>query len=440
MQLPPVNDNQIFDNMQHKSDLCQLGKAAWDVFKKDVYVLDQPVRQDANSVWGKQIQKLRSADELHGDKTKEAASLAFWNSRCHKRLDSDVWGNALVDNVTCVLAAKRVDVQRFNVAYLNARVDVHKFISTGHGNHKEGMIKLVNTALCVSKDSIVKLTTNLNPEYNLYNGSRGTVVDIVYDPTDAEHGTGYRKDGTQYATIIVDFKEYTGPVLWTGAPRTWVAIQRVGMNCDDKRRCCERVGYPLQVGKADSIHCSQGMTCGEGEQFARVLGLWSGLMEQKIGPGLSYVLASRCKKMENFALSQPFSTSELKQIATGRKFAKIKAHDEALRSLARGQKKSRANAFRQTSVKSTDSRNSTSKIELGSQEDFKLRMHWFYKVCREKCGEANGEVAKNIEIQACLAQWRASCLSTTGFDLDIPYTKRQTRVVRRSTRTKDTKK
>ena len=435
LQLPPVFDDQIFTNMIHKSDLKRSGQTVYDLFKEDIYVLDQPVRQSSTSVWAQELQKLRNPTMLHGTSARLDETVEYWNRRALNRLPQLNWENAMTDNVTCVLAATKRKVHQFNSDYLKVRQNIHRFISVDNAprGHKDGMMKRVNPSLCVSKDSIVKLTININPEYNLYNGSRGTVVDIVYDPDQddlpEDNGLGYRSSGLQNAMLIVDFKEYSGPALWDGAPATWVAIQRVELCCDNDTRCCKRRGYPLMVGKADTIHCSQGMTIGIGEQFRRVVGWWTGRMEQNIGPGLWYVLASRCKTMEDFALLEKFTKTSIKTIATGRKFGAIKLHDDTLRSLARTQRKARADSFANTQKKSVQQSKKSATVEFGSQQDLVLRMHWFYKTCREKMAGMPSDTAKSREINACLNQWRQSFKKVAKRDFDeFEFVKRTTNV------------
>ena len=121
------------------------------------------------------------------------------------------------------------------------------------------------------------------------------------------------------------------------------------------------------VGKADSIHCSQGMTIGAGKEFERVLVKWSSAMENAIGPGLFYVAASRCKCKENVAFEEKLSRACIGSIAMSTRFKETKAQDERLRAKAEQQRTARKVEFVRL--------NRNDQIEYGSREDLKLRMH-----------------------------------------------------------------
>jgi hypothetical protein len=426
LQLPPVCDDPIYANLQSKPALKQLGQTIWELFLKDVWVLDKMVRQDPNSKWAVELDKLRDEHQLHGTEPNTRANLDFWNNLWVGRKKGE-WKDAETDNKTCILCAQRRDVVQYNTKYLESRKNIHKFVvnaTTGSKKHVKGMISLINPCLYVSKGSIVKLTRNIAPELMLYNGSRGNVVDVVYSPDE----NGYHCDGMQNAFIIVDFKEYVGPPMWKGAPATWVAIERCTLKCENK--CCSRTGYPLMVGKADSIHCSQGMTIGDGQQFERVLGKWSGEMEKKIGPGLFYVFASRCKSIDNVALVDQMTRSDLRSIASTHGFLATKTQDEKLRRLARVQKEARKLQYK------TD--NPKDHIELGSIEDLKVRMHWFYTTCKEKYalnGKTGTEVTTKERIaHACLDQWKESFVTHMQFDFEDQPVQRRDNAVRRASK------
>ena len=429
LQLPPVHDEPIYARMTNKSTLKQRGQLAWNSFTNDVWVLDEQVRQMDDPEWGKELDKCRDADALRGTVEKHNQSVSFWNDRwiVNAQEKDASWKDCRTDNTTCILAARRRDVKTYNFNYLKCRTNIHKFVSAASGTtkHKKGMISSINPCLYVSKDSIVKLTINIAPELMLYNGSRGRVVDVIYEPSD----NGYKKNGTQNAMIIVDFKEYVGPPLWAGAPKTWVAIDRSTLNCDS--HCCSQTGYPLMVGKADSIHCSQGMTIGAGKEFERVLVKWSSAMENAIGPGLFYVAASRCKCKENVAFEEKLSRACIGSIAMSTRFKETKTQDERLRAAAEQQRTARKVEFVRL--------NRNDQIEYGSREDLKLRMHWFYKTCQKKHALPNpnertaGSVPlppKTKIIYDCLEQWRASFEKEFQFDLNAPLTDRVSFVAR----------
>ena len=86
--------------------------------------------------------------------------------------------------------------------------------------------------------------------------------------------------------------------------RKWVPIPPVERRCE--RGCCSRTGVPLSTGKADSVHCCQGMSGGEGKPVRRIIGMWSADAESK-WPGILYVLASRVQDLADIAFAAPSS-------------------------------------------------------------------------------------------------------------------------------------
>ena len=169
------------------------------------------------------------------------------------------------------------------------------------------------------------------------------------------------------------------------------------------------------VGKADSIHCSQGMTIGKGQQFERVLGKWSGQMEKKIGPGLFYVFASRCKSVDNIALHDKLSMQCVQSIASTDRFKTTLHQDQKHRHYAKEHRLKRIQKFATL--------NPHDPATLGSKEDLKLRMHWLYTTCKEihkpaTHTDTNSHSPMRAEVNKCLAQWRQSFLNEFRFDFD----------------------
>ena len=166
------------------------------------------------------------------------------------------------------------------------------------------------------RGGMVKLTVNLRPSEGLYNGARGYVVAVVYNKDGYKRcGAGATAPGDQ-PVVVVNVPAFSGENPWFetqldahGAVlgvdrRKWVPIPPVERRCE--RGCCSRTGVPLATGKADSVHCCQGMSGGEGKTVRRIIGMWSADAEAK-WPGILYVLASRVQDLADIAFAAPSS-------------------------------------------------------------------------------------------------------------------------------------
>ena len=84
-----------------------------------------------------------------------------------------------------------------------------------------------------------------------------------------------------------------------------------------------RNGFPLQVGKADTIHSSQGITAGEDEQISDiVIEGWEIKWENR-WPGCFYVAVSRVKERHNLFFSTPLDGRSLASIGKSKVFKLI---------------------------------------------------------------------------------------------------------------------
>ena len=153
------------------------------------------------------------------------------------------------------------------------------------------------------------LLVNYIPEHGLMNGSVGTVIDICSpNPTMCD-----LDDNSHY--IIVDFENCTIPEsekLIPDSPCTWVPIPVHNSTC--QKYCCSMHSIPLRVCKAITIHKSQGMTIGDGQQFPYVV-VHFPEASQHVTPGQVLVAFTRAIAPENFALGNTDITQkELKNI------------------------------------------------------------------------------------------------------------------------------
>lgn len=143
------------------------------------------------------------------------------------------------------------------------------------------------------------LTTNLCIPYGLFNGSIGTVFDIIY-PT----GTGPSK--CLPSAVMVNFPNYSGPPFIDSHPKV-IPLFPVERKIDCFCHMCKRKQIPLTLGWALTIHKCQGLTIGSGEvnQFI-VISPGTRKFESQ-NPGAFFVALSRAKSAGNLLKKPDFA-------------------------------------------------------------------------------------------------------------------------------------
>ena len=145
---------------------------------------------------------------------------------------------------------------------------------------------LANT-LYLCRGAKVMLTSNLNVPFGLFNGSTGTVCDIIY--LDGRNPKQSLPD-----VVMVSFIKYTGPPFLADNPKV-VPIVPVERNIECFCHGCKRQQVPLRLGWGTTIHRCQGMTIGNGEANRYiVIDPGSTSFESK-NPGALFVALSRAK-------------------------------------------------------------------------------------------------------------------------------------------------
>ena len=133
----------------------------------------------------------------------------------------------------------------------------------------------------------VMLTSNLHVMFGLFNGSIGTVIDIVY--LDGRNPKDSLPD-----VVMVDFDKYTGPAFLPETP-TIVSIAPVERRIDCFCHGCKRKQVPLRLGWGTTIHRCQGMTIGRGETNRYIIIDPGTKQFESRNPGALFVALSRAK-------------------------------------------------------------------------------------------------------------------------------------------------
>ena len=155
---------------------------------------------------------------------------------------------------------------------------------TKHFARQQGQTA-IPSVVNICRGAKVQLTgKNFEPDWGLYNGSIGTVKEIVFK----EHENPL--DGFQPEYVIVDFPQYCGP-HWMASEKTWVPVPVVEMNCS--KWCCQLQYIPLTLAYAKTCHTFQGQTVGKNHPISCII-VQPGTRDfEGKCPGLFYVFLSR---------------------------------------------------------------------------------------------------------------------------------------------------
>ena len=137
---------------------------------------------------------------------------------------------------------------------------------------------------------------NIKPEWGLYHGSMGKIIDIVFAPNESPN------NGCLPLYVIVEFDHYCGPTFDKNNPK-YVPIIPMETFCNFK--CCTRRYVPLIVAYGKTIHTFQGQNVGpvnEGQQqnsIKRILVDPGTRSFEALSAGLFYSLLSRVSTLGN---------------------------------------------------------------------------------------------------------------------------------------------
>ena len=134
-----------------------------------------------------------------------------------------------------------------------ARLHSRTIRGKGKKNHFDEKRGIPNV-LSITCNALVEIRgKNIRPEWGLFNGSMGTVKDIVFHE-------GESPQTNLPAYVLVDFPLYCGPVFCAENP-TFVPITTVEVECQFK--CCQRTQIPLGLAFGKTAHTVQGANMGK---------------------------------------------------------------------------------------------------------------------------------------------------------------------------------
>ena len=146
---------------------------------------------------------------------------------------------------------------------------------------------VLQQTLYLCQGARVMLTSNLHVLFCLFNGSIGTVIDIVYL-------NGRSPKDSLPDVVIVDFDKYTGPAFLPETP-TIVPIAPVERRIDCFCHGCKRKQVPLRLEWGTTIHRCQGMTIGRGETNRYIIIDQGTKQFESRNPGAFFVALSSAK-------------------------------------------------------------------------------------------------------------------------------------------------
>jgi hypothetical protein len=240
------------------------------------------------------------------------------------------------------------------------------------------MLKAIQRQFIFGIGMMVKLTINLIPELGLCNGSRGVIREIIYPQG------GY--DRKQSPVIMVEFADYKGPRYSESLPKTWIPIVAVQRQCECKR--CFRIGFPLQVTKADTVHSLQGATCGENHAIRRLLIKWSKADEAR-WPNILYVAISRAKEIRDIAFDFSMTTDAMRSIGTSSSWMEQDREVQRIHAKAMQRRAHMAQHYQ------------------GTNTHFASQVKQLCAIASHKALQ-NTNTSIQIEVQSCVAQWLES--------------------------------
>ena len=288
-QLPPVCAKSHFDDSKPVGDANAADALGRQVFRNFlnppndrevsiVIVMDKTLRQ-TDEHFKASIQQMR-----YGNVSRSSAELLV--SRCSDTI-SDEERKFFEEEALYILPTWKETVP-ITIQYLKglkppiARIDAKFNVNRGVNHCLKEINMPVRSALALGAK--VMLLTNYVVEWGTYNGTVGTVIDIVYETPE-----GPRVKDAQPVYVVVDMPDISFPpeLVWNREHPTWFPVPLETMRCE--RNCCSMTTIPLRVCKAITIIKSQGQSVGPGNNWTKLVCR----LPQRSTPGLELVAISR---------------------------------------------------------------------------------------------------------------------------------------------------
>jgi hypothetical protein len=271
-QLPSIEEGSFFcfgnrRNTKHsasKEHFIQHGFHQFLELGKDVMELTSPKRVLDNQNRLKSILHAIRGTPESSLTTEDANYLCSFHlnnkdrfsSKDKKQIEQNalyLYANKEPKDIHNYLALFKANTDNNPVAKLKASTTKINGMEPGNASHYDSDRTPPRVNIC--KTAQVQLTGfNPKPEWGLYHGTRGTVIDIVFMPDQSPNNN----DLPQY--ILVDFPQYRGPAFDTQHP-TYVPIAPIKVPCKFQN-CCFRTYVPLRLAFAQTLHTFQGQNAG----------------------------------------------------------------------------------------------------------------------------------------------------------------------------------
>ena len=156
----------------------------------------------------------------------------------------------------------------------------------------------------------------------------------------------------------------------------YVLLGEVEIFC--KKFKSSRKGFPLQIAKADTVHSSQGITAGEGEDIERIIMHGWDLKWENRWPGCFYVGTSRVKQLCRLYFSTSLDKKALKGIGSSKMFKILHAEEIRIKEAALNKRKKDL------------------RLNHGTKENFVKLLREFLNIADDKWKNKTDDISKRI--------------------------------------------